>query len=108
MQHESARQLKDGSGWHWVGSHTMDCRARGCEPHPTKEDAQRCQYEYELAQAAVRTSTNWSGCRECDAPTKKFYQMGGYMGAIVTLCDDHLDEEHLRKFTSPPVDRYVS
>lgn len=114
MQHESARQLKDGSGWHWVGTHTPDCRLRECAPHPTKEAAQLCQYEYELSLAQERTFGSAAACEECKANgkpkvwTDKGLSMGGYMGEIVHLCDDHRTVDVLRKHTEPPGERWVS
>lgn len=108
MQHECAREKQDGSGWHWVGSHTADCRVRGCAPHPTKEAAETCQRDYEIATRSEREVSSWQGCRECDAPTKSIVQLGGYMGQIIALCDAHRDEAHVRKHAHPVTDRWVS
>jgi hypothetical protein len=114
MQREAARQLKDLSGWHWVGTHTTDCRGRGCAPHATKEEAQECQYEYELTNAREMKFTSAHSCKECAALgmlenwTPHALAMGGYMGQIVHLCDLHRNVEVLRKHTEPPSERWVS
>lgn len=114
MQHASARQLKDGSGWHWVDTHTADCRVRGCAPHATQEEAQRCQWEAELAGATEHTYTSAKACKECislgvrDNWTNKALQLGGYMGQLVFLCDLHRTPEVLRKHTEPPTERWQS
>ena len=113
MRHESARELKSG-GWHWVGSHTADCRARGCAPHDSADAARACQHEYEIANATVVTLTPAYACAECAANgapkvwTDKAMCLGGYMGRIVHLCDEHLTIEVLRKHVQPPTERWVS
>lgn len=114
MQHETARQLKDESGWHWVSWHNSDCRARGCEPHATADEAARCQYEHELANARERTFTTARPCAECKANgapknfTPKALEMGRYMGEHVFLCDEHRTIDVLRRHTEVITERWVS
>lgn len=113
MQHERVRELKTG-GFHWVGTHTGDCRTRGCEAHATELEARECQYEHELANAHEMTFHGARACKECKALgkdkvwTDKALSMGGYMGEIVHLCDEHRTVEVLRKHTEPPFERWVS
>lgn len=103
--------MKDGGGWHWVDSHTPDCRHRGCVPHATQEDAQRCQWEAELVSTTERAYTSAHECCECRAGgvrnvwTNRALVPGGYMSSPVFLCDPHRAPEVLRKHTKPPVER---
>lgn len=115
MQEASAKELKDHSGWHWVDTHTDDCQVRGCAPHSTAEEAQRCQWESELATARERASSGSAReCAECKATgiskvwTDKAMVLGGYMGAMVFLCDAHRTVDMLRKHTKPSVARWQS
>ena len=113
MQKECARELKAG-GWHWVGSHTPDCRVRKCEPHGSKTEAETCQYESELATATTKTFSTARECRACKASgtdgvwTPTAMQRGGYLGDRVFLCEVHRTTEMLRRFTNRTEERWVS
>lgn len=113
MKVAKARQLKDLSGWHWVDTHSPDCRTRGCDPHESEEAAQICQYEAMIASSREQTYTSARKCRECSQHGKKTYTdtalvLGGYMGEIIFLCNEHRTRDVLRRHTEPAAEIFQS
>jgi hypothetical protein len=125
MNYDQARELQEG-GWHWttmndgvvrtawpclryVGPNIsnadfMESPAKPedferCEPHASKEEAERHYYDASLAEVRERAFADWSGCRVCDAPTKKTLENSGMAKAFSLnmdfLCDEHRTREQL-------------
>jgi len=128
MNYDEARELKEG-GWHWTSMNdgrvrtAWPCRrlrypdskiaaATGlrnlgpndfetCEPHATREEAERHFYDACLADTRDHGAGDWSGCRVCDAPTKTALgNLGlGRMFSPEPLCDEHRTREHLAELS---------
>lgn len=108
MQHASAKKLADNSGWHWVDTHTEDCRVRKCAPHATQEAAELCQYEDELSKFREIEFVAERPCVEC-LPVKNYtclaLAMGHYMASPIHLCVAHRTIDILRKHVQPSTSR---
>jgi hypothetical protein len=64
--------------------------------HPTREEAERCHYEYELDHAREgQTSDQQFRCRICKAWTQSFLQIGDYN--LIQLCDEHRNRAGLEQ-----------
>ena len=118
MNYDEARQLKDG-GWHWTTMNNGVVRTASpciqvpevnlfdeallaanitrCDPHPTREDAERHFYDYSLSQLKETTTTHAQRCEVCDTWTNKALCNKGewlYFGYIF-LCDNHRQPSHV-------------
>lgn len=104
MNYHEARQRSDGSGWAWT---TMNdgaiwtsggCHTAG-EPHAhaTREEAERCFYDYEAGQLVEREYADTQHrCQfpDCTNWTSKFLE-AGLLGAK-ELCDEHRNADGWR------------
>lgn len=100
-----AKELESG-GWHYTTfndnrgrTHThVCCIAHQSTPHATREEAERCKYEYDISGAAYHANPNGKqarACAECGEWTTGFYLIDGMQS--VELCPAHADSETLRK-----------
>ena len=117
MNYAKARPLKDG-GWHWttmrdglvslappcrrfIGNPLPDIQPfpmpynpdewETCEPHATKEEAERHFHDWSIAEAREQGFGNWMGCAVCDAPTKRGWGSAHFSApyGVDPLCDAH-------------------
>ena len=69
-----------------------------CEPHATREEAERHYYDACLEAVDELTFTDWSGCQVCDEPTKKGLGsklLSRLFASPTPLCDAHRTREQL-------------
>ena len=123
MNYDEAREI-EGNGWHWttmndgrirtaapcvrytgdpdlpLGRPTKDEDFERCEPHATKEEAERHFYDYSVENARERQTDRWMDCAVCDGPTKRLFGTAG-MGLLfsggVPFCDEHFSKDALRE-----------
>ena len=127
MNYDSARQVALTAdalgGWHWTTMNdgrvrpAAPCRRyigppldhrlpfkpaeasdfETCEPHATKEEAERHFYDYSLEQVEEESYSSWQDCVVCGAATKT--GLGTRSMALLfsgdALCDAHLSKEKL-------------
>lgn len=125
MNYDEARQLSEGGGWHWTSMNDGVVRTaqpcltilrpfdptkwheplqpedvRRCEPHATREEAERHYYEWSLAEVTEVETSNAVKCeRGCGTWTNKYLGhpgLSGYFPATF-LCDFHRSREVLAK-----------
>lgn len=129
MNYDQARQLKDG-GWHWTTKNDGIVRTAEpclkhigdesdpawylkpynasdwtrCEPHSTREEAERHFYEWCIESLKEDDLWDWTGCQVCDAPTKKALGNRGMHMLItsVPLCDEHRNVDKVRELYPQP------
>ena len=102
MNYYEARPLKDGRGGHWTGLNDGQIWPAGAcgehAPHSTKEEAERCFYEYETASLVERT---WASAHRCEVEgcgvwaDKSLGPRGGSLAGSY-LCDAHRTPETWR------------
>lgn len=99
MRHHTAAERRDGTGWHYVdmgrtGGHPLGyCRDHG--PHKTEQEARECYARYQRDHIRLDAELgNWMDCFVCGAATKQGARIEGDGYALVTLCAEHLTEEH--------------
>lgn len=110
MNYDEARELKDG-GWHWTTMNDGVVRTAPpcvripidestithCDPHPTREDAERHFYDYSLSQLKESTFLSAKHCEYCDTWTNKALGnrgLGLYFREVF-LCDTHRTTERV-------------
>jgi len=125
MNYAQAREIP-GEGWHWTSMRDHETRTawpchrrkadapaltfplppydadewERCEPHATKEEAERHFYDACLEEALAEThEIGWLGCQmpRCKAPTDKAlgtHDLGHVFG-LVPLCDEHRNRDGL-------------
>lgn len=131
MNYDEARALESG-GWHWttmndgrvrpawpcrryVGDCNLEDLVAGnaspedfetCEPHATREQAERHFYEACLEAVEEVRFGEWHGCAVCDQPTK-----AGLGNRLLSryfrpdpLCDEHRNREQLAQLHPFPPD----
>lgn len=104
MNYDQARQLADGSGWHWTSMNDGRVRTAGpCRdeaPHATREEAERHFYEHSLEQAKER-KCSWTACavEGCPQPTQQTLGNTGFwlFFSETPLCDEHRSKDQLRE-----------
>lgn len=121
MNYDEARQIESG-GWHWTTMNDRKVRTawpclryvgpekplermmnatpddfERCAPHATREEAERHWYDACLEAVEESNFGDWSGCRVCDAPTKKGLGNPQMSRAfhVDPLCDEHRTKETL-------------
>ena len=118
MNDDCARELTEG-GWHWTRMNgdqirtAAPCRLyigptdkpiwdpvytdpanwQRCEPHATREEAERHFYDYCLENLVTET-TEWMNCqaKDCDAPARLWHHNRGIGMAFsggLSLCTNH-------------------
>lgn len=105
MNYDEAREKK-GGGWHWTTMNDDRIRAAGAcmnhEPHASKEDAERCFYEYCMS-SLVETDHGDSAQRceveGCDAWAPKTLGTRGLWKLQIQcwLCDEHRNVDTVRR-----------
>ena len=103
MNHQTAAELADHSGWHYVtrnrrtGTHPIGyCRDHA--PHATEQEARECYAKY-VRENQIRldgwTSSTQSRCEVCGEWTQSAAQVGHV--DLVHLCAKHLNNEGVLK-----------
>ena len=101
MNYYQARQLKDSGKWHWTRMNDKIIYPAGdCvnhEGHNTKEEAERCFYEYEIKKLYETSFSMRDKCsvKSCKAFTDKALTPDGY--SIAHLCKKHRNIKTYRK-----------
>lgn len=126
MNYDEARQTADGTGWHWTTKNDGRIRTAApclryvgspdasydspyrkedwelCEPHATKEEAERHFYDWCLSEVK-EVACSWASCRypSCDQPANKALGNSpfGMLFSQLPLCDDHRNAESLQLIT---------
>ncbi|ULH17328.1 hypothetical protein MF271_19250 (plasmid) [Deinococcus sp. KNUC1210] len=101
MNYLAPSELKEG-GWHYTVTNDGHTRIHSCcaahdrTPHTTKEDAERCLYDYQLARARhVGTGSTAHKCQECGEWTSSYFLIDNAFH--VDLCETHATPELLAK-----------
>lgn len=120
MNVAEARQLTDGSGWHWTtnGVPSQPCRQhvgdesdpmwylkpstaadwKLCEPHATKEDAERHYWEWSLGRTRENSYTSAHKCEVCGEWTNRTIETPFYPSFVMSwLCDAHRTAAQFRE-----------
>ncbi len=94
MKKLQARQLADGSGWHYTSGDIPIGRCSRHEPHATAEEAEACYKNYLIEERLVFNNSNSSmhRCRVCEEFTTGIAEIGEYMWFAV-LCENHQNKE---------------
>lgn len=111
MNYYAARPVIDGSGFHYTVRNDDHIWPVGyCEDHPphaTEEEAQECFRSYLLDGQCDVDYEDWTGCKICDAPTKKGLTTRPPLGWEYPLCDEHRTPEQLEMLV-PPIGRITA
>jgi hypothetical protein len=101
VNYDSAKQLADGSGWHYGTANRRTgvwplgyCQNHG--GHPTELEARECYSQYQRDNIVFDHGTwSWTGCMlpGCDNPTKSAARVQGNGFSHAALCDEHLNLE---------------
>ena len=100
MNYCEARQLKDTGRWNWTRLRDGDIFTAGnCINHPeghsTKEEAEKCFYDYEISKLYEIRFSLYDKCVICKAITDKALTPDGYQ--IAHLCKKHRTKEYYIK-----------
>ncbi len=115
MNHYAARERKSDGRWNWtrkMGSDGPIVAAGACvnheaEGHATKEEAERCFYEHELATLQeCSMDTTHEPCKVCGKLTNKLLGRSGFPDT--PLCDEHRNVEEYRKLKPFTPGRFIS
>ncbi len=102
MNHKTAAELADHSGWHYVtrnrrtGTHPIGyCRDHVDQPHATEREARECYAKY-VRENSIRldagvTPDQQRKCEVCGAWTQLCAQVGHV--DVVYLCEQHRTSE---------------
>jgi hypothetical protein len=107
MNYYDARQLSDGSGWHYTSANRRSGThpAGYCADHPghaTEDEARQCFRRYLLDGTREESYGDWTGCTICDTPTKKGLTERPPLGHGYPLCDEHRTSEQLAELVPAP------
>jgi hypothetical protein len=107
MNYYDARERADHSGWHYTVMRNGVVRPAGAcadhPPHATEDEARDCFRAWLLEGARFDgTSSDWTGCKICDAPTKRYAETRPPLGNAFPLCDEHRTPEVLADLTPMP------
>lgn len=97
MNHRTALQKQDLSGWHMVvnSSHPVGYCAQHA-PHPTEAEARECFAQYERDHVREQGTTSWTNCmlKGCKNPARRRFGIEGDGYNLAVLCDDHATTEN--------------
>jgi len=101
MNYYQARQLKDTGKWNWTGMRDKVITTAGdCVNHPeghnTREEAEKCFYNYQVANLREEEYESYNKCAICKKLSNKSLTTR-HGSRPVTLCNRHRNKKNYMK-----------